>query len=249
MPGSSNLQQWNPGANNQATDAEWLLDVLRTGGAPLGALFPSKTGNKLFYQLSTFMAAFGESLAGKGYVVSDAVLADLIAVLDDIITRADVNSLLAVGDIRFSLSPTPQADEVKLNGAALSRAAYGNLWTWAQANSVVVTEAAWAATSWGAFSSGDLSTTFRVPDFRGEFPRFFDDGRGINAGRVFGDGEADEFKSHGHGCSAYVSTSGQGAPNTGLVGLGPSNAMIVVYPTGGTETRPRNIAVYAFIKF
>jgi len=244
MPGSSNLKQWNPGANNQATDAEWLVDTLRAGGAALGSLFPSKTGNKLFYQLSTFMAAFGESLAGKGYTVSDAVLADLITVLDNIITRADVNSLLATGDIRFSLSPTPQADEVKLNGAALSRTTYAGLWAWAQANSVVVTDAAWAATSWGAFSSGDLSTTFRVPDFRGEFPRFFDDGRGVDSGRVFGDGEADMFKSHVHARGAIemqltaISTGGSW-----------SMATSDTASAGGTETRPRNIAVYAFIKF
>lgn len=245
MPGSSNLKQWNPGANNQATDAEWLVDALRTGGAALGALFPSKTGNKLFYQLSTFMAAFGDSLAGKGYVVSDAVLADLMAVIDNIITRADVNSLLAVGDIRLSLSPTPQADEVKLNGAALSRAAYGNLWTWAQANSVVVTEGVWAATSWGAFSSGDLSTTFRVPDFRGEFPRFFDDGRGVDAGRVFEEWEEDTFKSHTHSFTAQSSPGTTSAnPGSDYDQLSKTTAA-----TGGAETRPRNISVYAFIKF
>ncbi len=243
MPGSSNLKQWNPGANNQATDAEWLVDTLRAGGAALGSLFPSKTGNKLFYQLSTFMAAFGESLAGKGYTVSDAVLADLITVLDNIITRADVNSLLATGDIRFSLSPTPQADELKLNGAALSRTTYAGLWAWAQANSIVVAEVNWSPTNTGAFSTGDGSTTFRVPDTRGEFPRFFDDSRGVDSGRVFGSWQTDEIKAHSHRFQGFGGVSATYA--SGILG----NTEQQTYPFGGVETRPRNITFYAFIKY
>lgn len=85
--GSTNIRQWNPGANNQATDEEWLVDALRTGGAPVGSLFPSKTGNKLFHQLTTMAAALGQALADKGYDVSDADLTTLTAVMANIRTR------------------------------------------------------------------------------------------------------------------------------------------------------------------
>ncbi|RWL21986.1 MAG: hypothetical protein E5X35_27335 [Mesorhizobium sp.] len=59
---------------------------------------------------------------------------------------------------------------LKCNGQAVSRIAYADLF-------------AAIGTSWGA---GDAVTTFNVPDFRGEFLRGFDDGRGIDAGRAFG---------------------------------------------------------------
>jgi hypothetical protein len=40
--------------------------------------------------------------------------------------------------------------------------------------------------AWTSFSRGDGTTTFRVPDFRGEFMRFFDDARGVDQSRVLG---------------------------------------------------------------
>ena len=52
-----------------------------------------------------------------------------------------------------------------------------------------MTDAIWnvaANFAWGSFSSGDLTTTFRLPDLRGEFLRFWDDGRGVDAGRTMG---------------------------------------------------------------
>jgi len=40
------------------------------------------------------------------------------------------------------------------------------------------------------FGAGDGSTTFNLPDLRGEFLRGFDDGRGVDVGRVFGVSQA-----------------------------------------------------------
>lgn len=59
---------------------------------------------------------------------------------------------------------TPPIGYVKCNGAALSRTAYAQLF-------------AAIGTTWGA---GDGSTTFNVPDFRGEFLRIWDDGKGVD---------------------------------------------------------------------
>lgn len=148
------------------------------------------------------------------------------------------------GDVRISLSATPNDDEIKLNGASLSRTTYAGLWDWAQAQSVVVEEASWSPNNTGAFSSGDGSTTFRVPDTRGEFPRFFDDSRGVDSGRVFGSWQADDFKSHLHPVSLVATpvTSGGGTAWGG--GAGGSTDS-----TGGTESRGRNITFYAFIKY
>jgi len=149
----------------------------------------------------------------------------------------------STGDFRMSLSPTPRSDEIKLNGTLLPRTTYANLWAWAQASSVVVTDANWA-TNTGAFSSGNGTTTFRVPEVRGEFPRFFDDSRGVDSGRVFGAQQADEVKSHYHsmGATNGFGTGGAGAVNAGAIPLNSGSY-------GGTETRGRNTTFYGFIKF
>jgi len=58
---------------------------------------------------------------------------------------------------------------IKCNGAAISRTVYADLFAAIGTN----------------FGGGDGSTTFNVPDLRGEFIRGWDDGRGIDSGRSF----------------------------------------------------------------
>lgn len=110
MAGSTNLVQWNNGAINQETDSQYAVDSLRTGGAPTGGVLPSPTFNKLAYQLSTFVAAFGEMLANKNFSTSDADINVLSAVLANIITSADIPTPLVV--VPFSPTPTLAAANV-----------------------------------------------------------------------------------------------------------------------------------------
>lgn len=99
------------------------------------------------------------------------------------------------------------------------------------------------------FNKGDEGAgNFRLPESRGEFLRGWDHGRGIDAGRAIGTYQSDDFKSHTHTLppnSAQNTAGGgiywNGGPN-GLSSAGPTNA------TGGTETRPRNLAVVWCIK-
>ena len=70
-----------------------------------------------------------------------------------------------------TIDGVPSAAWVKKNGAVLSRNTYSNLWEWVQSNpSVLVSESEWQAkktlSPTGAvsvYSSGDGSTTFRIP--------------------------------------------------------------------------------------
>jgi microcystin-dependent protein len=52
------------------------------------------------------------------------------------------------------------------------------------------------------FGVGDGSTTFNVPDFRGEFIRGWDDARGVDSGRTFGSFQATSYLNHGHNVTA-----------------------------------------------
>jgi microcystin-dependent protein len=92
------------------------------------------------------------------------------------------------------------------------------------------------------------NTTFVLPDLRGEFLRGWSNGRtGVDVGRVFGNSQLDELKSHYH--LFYEIIYGADADNGGSNGAKYSSTQ--TEPTssyGGTETRPRNVALLPCIK-
>jgi hypothetical protein len=97
MAGSNNFQQWNPTQANQESDAAYTSDAARNGGVVDGSVFDAATANKLFYQATTFPAAFAQALADKGFAVSDANFNQLVAVFENVLTTADQKAdLLAV---------------------------------------------------------------------------------------------------------------------------------------------------------
>ena len=125
---------------------------------------------------------------------------------------------------------------LKCNGAAYSRAVYADLF-------------AAIGTYYGA---GDGITTFNVPESRGEFPRYADDGRGVDPGRVVGSKQSDELKAHTHTAWSFNDGSGTEANSIGNFdanGGGRIRSKVVTSSTGGTETRPRNLAVLACIRY
>lgn len=98
---------------------------------------------------------------------------------------------------------------------------------------------------WG---DGDGSTTFTLPDLRGEFIRGWDDSRAVDTNRSFGSFQADDLKSHTHTvANVLLSTggsSGFSSPCGTSGGVGATTAA-----TGGTETKPRNIAMMYVITY
>jgi hypothetical protein len=137
---------------------------------------------------------------------------------------------------------------VKENGAMLSRATYSRLWAFAQASGNLVTEAQWMDGRYGGFSTGDLATTFRIPDSRGQFIRGWADNGSVDAGRLIYAVQFDELRSHTHTAPGYAGASTFGAGTGGVDTVG-AHIDIVISSTGGTETRPRNIAKLACIKY
>ena len=84
-----------------------------------------------------------------------------------------------------------------------------------------------------------------VPDLRGEFVRGWDNGRGVDPGRALKSFQADELKSHTHTYETKSATSPQtGSATQCWVG----SATGTTSATGGSETRPRNIALMYIIK-
>lgn len=138
-----------------------------------------------------------------------------------------------VGTIITVAKNTAPTGYLKANGALISRTTYSDLFTAIETT----------------FGVGDGSTTFALPDLRGYFPRGWDDGRGVDTGREFGSNQADDFKSHNHtanGNSIFNSNNNIGCQVNGVyVGMN----RITISSSGGTETRPRNIALLYCIKY
>lgn len=143
---------------------------------------------------------------------------------------------------------------LKCNGAAYSRTAYAELF----------------AAIGIYYGAGDSVNTFNVPDARGEFPRFADDGRGIDAGRVVGSKQNQQVLKHKHHSIGenYVNSMwhfGRSAKNGYLGSNGGLDRDNYLYytsdgtefdgdnpnPAGtvGNENRPRNIALLACIRY
>lgn len=154
---------------------------------------------------------------------------------------------------------------LELKGQLISRATFAALWTYAQASgNIAGSDGAWTI---GQFSPGDGSTTFRIPDARGQFIRAWDDGAGVDSGRTIGSSQADAFKSHTHTVSdpthfhtgTYAGVNSINSLHSTKAaddGTGPSSSLstdsastgITLGSTGSTETRPLNIAYLVCIK-
>lgn len=138
------------------------------------------------------------------------------------------------GEVCYFARSTAPTGFLKANGAAISRTTYSALFA-----AIGVT-----------FGAGDGATTFNIPDLRGEFIRGVDDSRGVDRGRIFGEIQSDLLKSHTHSLPIVGYGSRKFDNSTGT---GYGSESVVTYPstdaTGGEETRPRNVALLACIKY
>ena len=80
---------------------------------------------------------------------------------------------------------------LECNGAAVSRTTYSVLF------GIIGTQ----------YGAGDGSSTFNLPDLRGEFVRGFDHGRGVDSGRSIGSSQGDLFESHDHDADASANSN------------------------------------------
>jgi microcystin-dependent protein len=110
----------------------------------------------------------------------------------------------------------------------------------------------------GGMWGGDGTTTFKLPDLRGQFLRGLQTSTGVDAGRTRSNTpQADMLKDHTHGGGNYYkragTTSGSG---TWVVTTTTADTLDVLAPVaqvsspngGGTETRPTNVAMMYIIR-
>lgn len=168
---------------------------------------------------------------------SDPILGETLSLIDSKLDSisSTLSSLLGssfdVGMIAFFGANTVPDGWLKADGSAVSRTTYASLFSY-------------IGTTFGA---GDGSTTFNLPDVRGEFIRGFDSGRGVDAGRVFGSVQGHAFASHNHALTLYGNVPA--VTNAPAASGSYAGGTAYTSSTGGNETRPRNVAYLACIKF
>jgi len=82
-----------------------------------------------------------------------------------------------------------------------------------------------------------------LPDLRGEFIRGWDDGRGVDSGRLIGSNQNFSIQSHLHTVDYVSSATDDGSgPLSSGGGTAGGTIHFTTNPTGDTETRPRNVA-------
>lgn len=170
------------------------------------------------------------TLQYNGTGTDDKVIA--IPEIDSIlVTKEDIGVI--IGSVIYVAKTSAPIGYLKANGAEVSRTTYSSLFA------VIGT----------TFGSGDGTTTFNLPDLRGEFIRGYDDGRGIDSGRVLGSSQAGAVEEHIHQYTGAAAT--YNAPSSGgsAAGILRYTATFNTASYGGTETRPRNIALLACIKY
>lgn len=119
------------------------------------------------------------------------------------------SDLTPAGTIIYSARTTAPPGYIKANGAAVSRTTFADLFAAIGTN----------------FGNGNGSTTFNVPDLRGEFIRGVSDGRSLDSGRAFGSVQGSAFGQHNHGLSGSISSSSAGSHgHSGGTGGGGSHS-------------------------
>lgn len=168
----------------------------------------------------------GSALTG-GLIKVGQIVTVIFTGTSYMIISATSMSPFPTGTVVYSCLTTPiPSGFLKANGAAINRSTYSALF-------------ALIGTYYGL---GDGATTFNLPDLRGEFIRGWDDGRGVDSGRTIGSPQAQQIGNHNHevGVTTYSGGASYGmVANTGSVSFGVSQ----------TESRPRNIALLACIKY
>lgn len=138
-----------------------------------------------------------------------------------------------VGTIIMHGANTAPDGYIECDGSALSRTDYKRLF-----DTIGVT-----------FGAGNGTTTFNLPDMRGYFPRGWANASSNDSGRVFGSTQTDELKSHYHTMKKINRQTGTSATGFFAMDDNGGDGSENTESTGGTETRPKNVALLFVIKY
>lgn len=218
------------GANSITQAAYAALTTIRANGFIAGTA-ESNQLNKVWRQSSIMAAVLGQvigDISGQN-AIDDGTTATLVANLKIAIA-------VPPGTIIYTAANAAPIGFFKANGAAVSRTTYATLF------SVLGT----------LFGVGDGTTTFNLPDLRGEFMRAWDDGRGVDIARTLGSSQIADAGSITINTATFAAGAGAvpilDAITVNGINWNDNTAAQTVPITPG-NTRPRNVAFLACIRY
>lgn len=231
-------------------------DRLHQDTAAVPTVLSAKDVNSIIWSLMAIVKAAGKlpRQFDQSNPATYGVLLDALSTL--YVSPAQLASALTpVGTVMLALGTTALPGTLKLNGALYLRSEKPVLYAYAEASGNIVDDSVWS-TRRGAFSRGDGLSTFRVPNVRGVFPRFFHDGDSTDpdfAGRLMGILQLSQNLRHRHAATgvsrrgadgyyvgdAFCGSSGDSADG----GWGQTDY------EGGTEARSTNLPFLGLIKY
>lgn len=156
-------------------------------------------------------------------------------------------------------------NEILCKGQEVLRADFPRLWEYANSTSSVVTETTWQTASVsvagrtvpfpfrGCFSSGNGTTTFRIPDLMNQFLRGIKSDTGSDTERhqnKTGIVQLHEVLSHNHDVTKdYKTWESDDANDRAVIVPGGDGSKLVSSSYGGVETRPINVGVMWVMKY
>lgn len=216
------------------------IDELAPSGDVVGPSSSTNGAVALFDGTTGKLLEVGPEIAAGGS-------AGLLRADGDGSSLTGIDAGLPVGTPFYWLADTPPSWALELDGSEISRTTYADLF----------------AILGTTFGSGDGSTTFNLPDDRGNAIRGWDNGRGVDSGRVFGSEQLDQMQQitgtlgiRGSNTGFQNDTTATGAfsvVDAGTIGLTPSTTSassgLMGFDSGnssgarvGDETRMRNRA-------
>ena len=226
---------------------------------------PNSTGNGwnvTDYERAAALPFYaGGDLGASSTATTQALGDNTTKVATTAFVLANSTPIGAIAHFPFSAAPTGW---LKANGGTIGNASSGAtlranadtltlfslLWANLDNTNYPIQTSAGANTTRGVDAATDFAANkrFPVPDLRGEFIRGLDDSRGVDASRVLGSAQGESFKSHTHTQQANAAGGAGSGYMSGSVNVNNSSGGETL-ATGGTETRPRNVALLACIKY
>lgn len=162
-----------------------------------------------------------------------------------------INNMQPAGEVAAFARNTAPDGWLVCNGQAVSRTTYARLF----------------AAIGTTFGAGNGSSTFNIPDLRGEFIRGWDSGRGVDTGRSFGSQQSSQNLSHSHPVNdpghihtenyrrngdtttvRYNDVLKTGQSGNHVQPTSTATTGITLGSSGGNESRPRNVALLYCIR-
>jgi len=244
LPGTGDVNKLRPNIEVRETGYDYLQKP------------PAEEFNWILNNIGAWLEYLDELTRDQGITTvatkqqaEDGVASDVLMTPERTLDSIKYNAV-PVGNVEFSARTTAPAGYLYCNGSAVSRATYSRLF-----DAIGTT-----------FGSGDGSTTFNLPDLRNEFIRGAQPGS-----REVGFSETDATRSHTHtGTTASAGTHTHGLNGIGQDGdsdgydvngvslggsaistgsAGAHTHSFTTNSTGGSETRPQNVALLPIIKF